>query len=31
MKNFTAEELQANYFKLLSYIDDYITGDRNNN
>ena len=28
MKNFTAEELQANYFKLLGYIDTHITGDR---
>ena len=28
MKNFTAEELQANYFKLVGYIDLYITGER---
>lgn len=26
--NFTAEELQANYEKFLSYIDRYITGER---
>jgi hypothetical protein len=26
--NFTAEELQANYNKLISFIDRYITGDR---
>lgn len=26
--NFTAEQLEANYNKFLSYIDKYITGDR---
>lgn len=26
--NFTAEQLQENYTKFLSYIDNYITGDR---
>jgi len=28
MKNFTAEELQANFFKLVGYIDLYISGER---
>lgn len=28
MRNFTAEELQQNFIKLVSYIDKYITGDR---
>lgn len=28
MKNFTAEELQANFFKLVGYIDLHITGER---
>lgn len=28
MKNFTAEELQQNFTKLVTYIDQYITGER---
>ncbi len=28
MKSYTAEELQQNFTKLISYIDKYITGDR---
>ena len=28
MKNLTAEQLQQNYTKLVSYIDKYVTGDR---
>lgn len=28
MKNFTAEELQQNFLTLVSYIDQYVTGER---